>query len=118
MPALHCAPTQPLTQSGPFAPTPRATHQTAGDVSAALAAGISVGLTPMRFLPAYAAAAMTLILAREQLRHGDRLDELLQQLAEAGDHTVDLETCASLHRHCAACIKGFVSTVRLPEVKV
>lgn len=118
MPALHSAPTQPLTQSGPFAPTPRATHQTAGDVSAALAAGKTVGTTPMRFLHLYALVAFEIVQSNEALRHGDRLDELLQRYAEANRYEVDLETCASVHRHCAACLRGFVTTVRLPEVKV
>lgn len=117
MPALHRNPTQPMTHSGPFAPNPGATHQTAADVSAALAAGRAVGLTPMRFLPLWAQVAFTRVVQNPEHRHGDRLDALLQSYAELYTHTVDLETCAAMHRICGAEWSEFVRTVKLPEVK-
>ena len=101
------------THNAGFPPAPPATHQEAGDVSEAIAAGNTdtLGHTPLAFLPLFARVAIERVSLDEQLRTGARLDELLQAYADSMGRLVDLETCASAHRICEMRLATFRASV-------
>jgi hypothetical protein len=93
-------------------------HMTGRDVARVLAMPVDapgrprgLGLTPFQYLPLFAKVAIERLNSAEHLRTAAQLDDLLQAYAKTYGRTVDLETCAAVHRICA---RRFVCFVAFP----